>query len=59
MSRGIKTTEFWVTLITTNVLLFGEAFGLNLNETTVMSVTGAVIAYVGGRTWAKKSEKTS
>jgi len=54
MTAGIKTSEFWVTLIASNIVLFSKQLGWELDPVTVMSVTTMVVGYIGARTWAKK-----
>ena len=50
---GVKTSEFWLTLFTTNVMLFNDALGWGLTETTVMSMAGLVVTYIAGRSYFK------
>ena len=54
MTTGMRTSEFWVTIIVANLMLFAKALGLDVEEGTLMNITAMVIAYIGGRTWAKK-----
>lgn len=50
---GIKTSEFWLTVFTTNVMLFNDALAWGLSDTTVMSMAGLVVTYIGGRSYFK------
>lgn len=53
MKDGIKTSEFWVMLIVSNIMIFAKQLGWELDESTLLNITGMVIAYIGARTWAK------
>jgi len=52
-TNGIKSSEFWVTVIVSNIMLFANALGLEISQETVMSVTGIVVTYIGGRSYFK------
>ena len=58
MKAGVKTTEFWATLLTM-FLGFLNTMGVlpsefPVDESTSLIVSGAVVvAYVLGRSWAK------
>ena len=51
---GVKTTEFWTTLVAAVVMVFNQGLGFNLPEEQLMSFAGVVIAYVLGRSIVKK-----
>ena len=53
MKPGIKTTEFWVTLVTSMVMAFNDAMGWGLSEMTVAGIVGLAVTYVAGRSWFK------
>ena len=48
-SKGIKTTEFWIVVSYTGLMVLNEGATLRPNHW----VFGAVIIYVGGCTWLK------
>ena len=54
LKSGWKTSEFWVTIATSNLILFNEQLGLNLPVDAIVSIAGVVIAYVFGRSIVKK-----
>ena len=53
---GIKTTEFWVGLITMMVMAFNDALGIGLSEMTVAGIVGVAVTYIAGRSWLKGKE---
>ena len=56
MKPGIKTTEFWATLIGSITVAGASEFGLNLNEASVASIAAMVITYVVGRVMNKNTQ---
>ena len=54
VKRGWKTSEFWVTILSSNLILFNEQLGLHLPVDAIVSISGMVIAYVFGRSITKK-----
>jgi membrane protein DedA with SNARE-associated domain len=56
MKPGIKTTEFWATIIATIIVAGGAEFGLTLEAASVASIAGMVITYTVGRVFTKKKE---
>jgi hypothetical protein len=56
MKAGIKTTEFWATLIGSITVAGASEFGLNLNEASVASIAAMVITYVVGRVMNKNTQ---
>jgi hypothetical protein len=52
-SKGIKTTEFWMVVASAGLMVLNEGLGLKLPSDQIMGFFGAVISYVGGRTWLK------
>ena len=56
MKPGIKTTEFWATLIGSIAVADTSELGLNLNEASVASIAAMVIAYVVGRVMNKNTQ---
>lgn len=56
MKAGIKTTEFWATLLGTIIVAGTAELGLTLNEAFVASIAAMVITYVVGRVMNKKTQ---
>ena len=56
MKPGIKTTEFWATLIGSIAVASASELGLNLNEASVASIAAMVITYVVGRVMNKNTQ---
>jgi hypothetical protein len=56
MKPGIKTTEFWATLIGSITVAGASELGLNLNESSVASIAAMVITYVVGRVMNKNTQ---
>lgn len=54
MRNGWKTSEFWVTIVGTLLAVFGDQFGINLPQESIL----ALIAYVMSRGWAKSKAPT-
>ncbi|SPM44719.1 Uncharacterised protein [Orientia tsutsugamushi] len=46
MKPGIKTTEFWATLIGSIAVAGASELGLNLNEASVASIAAMVIIVI-------------
>ena len=57
VKSGIKTSEFWVTLVTTVLvmLIMGGAIslGINVDQETILTVVAAPVAYIVGRAFTK------
>ncbi len=56
MKPGIKTTEFWATLMGSIAVADASELGLNLNEASVASIAAMVITYVVGRVMNKNTQ---
>lgn len=56
MKKGIKTTEFWATIMATIVVAGASEVGLDLNDASAASIAAMVISYVVGRVWNKNIE---
>jgi membrane protein DedA with SNARE-associated domain len=56
MKPGIKTTEFWATLLGTIIVAGTAELGLSLNEASVASIAAMVITYVVGRVMNKNTQ---
>ena len=56
MKPGIKTTEFWATLIGSITVAGASEFGLNLNEASGASIAAMVITCVVGRVMNKNTQ---
>lgn len=50
---GPKTSEFWVTIAGSLVVLLNSLFNLGLDEVSIATMVGTVAAYVLSRGWAK------
>jgi|DEB0MinimDraft_3_1074331.scaffolds.fasta_scaffold42796_4 membrane protein DedA with SNARE-associated domain len=53
MKPGIKTTEFWTTILATIIVAGGAEFGLTLDAASVAGIAGMVITYTMGRVFSK------
>ena len=49
IKNGIKTTEFWATILGSILVAGAAELGINLTQTAAVSVTTMVLAYVVGR----------
>ena len=56
MKPGIKTSEFWATILATIVVAGGNEFGLSLGLESVTGITLMVVSYVIGRVFSKNKE---
>ena len=54
VKSGIKTTEFWATVVTAAIMVFNQGLGFHLPAEQITSLAGVVIAYVLGRSIVKK-----
>lgn len=50
---GWQTSEFWMALIVSNVMLVVNAVGVAIPESVVVSIAGMVMAYAVSRGWVK------
>jgi hypothetical protein len=55
MKPGIKTTEFWATLLGSVIVTGASEFGIVLTETSVVGTAAMVITYVAGRVFSKNT----
>lgn len=56
MKAGIKTTEFWSTIVGSIIIAGADELGIPLSETTVTAIVTMIIAYIFGRIFNKKVE---
>ncbi len=56
MKSGIKTTEFWTTIISSIIIAASSSLGLVLDPTAVASIAAMVVTYTAGRVVGKKAE---
>lgn len=56
MKPGIKSTEYWMTLIASGVALMNQAFGWDISADSQLIVGGLVAAYALGRSIVKAAE---
>ena len=54
MKSGLKSTEFYLMLGGVLTTALNKKLGLDLDPMVMASLLGAVTAYVGARSWAKK-----
>ncbi|MFQ5673424.1 MAG: hypothetical protein ACE5G9_10035 [Nitrospinales bacterium] len=54
IKSGIKTTEFWTTVVAGVIMVFNQGLGIQLPSEQIMSLAGVVIAYILGRSIVKK-----
>lgn len=54
MKPGIKTTEFWATMIGSIIVAGASEIGINLNGASVVSIATMIITYIIGRVISKK-----
>lgn len=54
---GIKTTEFWATMLGTVLVAAASEFGLTIAPTSAIGIAAMVITYVVGRVVQKKRSR--
>lgn len=52
-ARGVKSSEFWMSLVAAATMVANEGFGLELPTESVMSLAAVTISYILGRTVVK------
>jgi hypothetical protein len=53
--QGIKTTEFWATMLGTILIAGAEEFGIALSSTSAIGIAGMIVTYIVGRVVHKRS----
>ena len=53
---GVKTSEFWVTVVSAFLMIFNKGLGFDLPEEIILPLAGTVAAYVLGRSIAKRGQ---
>lgn len=53
MKPGIISTEFWSTILTFVMIALNYERGWGMEPSAIVSIVGANISYVGGRTYIK------
>ena len=53
MTKGMKSSEFWVTIIGTAVNLGNQIFGWGIDASALLAATTPLIGYVLSRGFAK------
>ena len=53
--KGVKSSEFFLTLIGAMIPIINKFFNLDLPTHEILSILGIILAYVGSRTILKKS----
>lgn len=56
IKSGLRTTEFWLSLLGASLPLFNRHLGLNIPTDAMLSIAGIVISYVLGRSIVKKGK---
>lgn len=51
--RGVKSSEFWMSLVAAATVVANDGFGLDLPTESIMSLAAVTISYVLGRTMVK------
>lgn len=51
--KGYKTSEFWLTLAASVIVLLNSAFGWDLDPESIIGLAVTVIGYVTGRAYLK------
>ena len=54
MSKGVKTSEFWLSVVSAAVMVANDGLGLGIPAESVMSLAALVISYVLGRAAVKR-----
>ena len=49
----LKSRRFWVAAAGVIVVVAGESFGINLDETQILAVAGVIIAWITGDTFRR------
>ena len=52
-NKGLKSSEFWMSLVAALTMVANDGFGLNLPTESVMSLAAITISYIFGRTVVK------
>ena len=52
-TAGIKSTEFWITMVGAVIPVLNKYLNLNLPTNEILSILGIILAYVGSRTVIK------
>lgn len=53
-TKGIKTTEFWVDIVTAAVIVFDKHLGLDLSPTVTALAASLAAIYTICRSWTKR-----
>ncbi len=53
---GIKTTEFWATVLGTIIVAFAKEFGITIDSASSMSIAAMIITYIIGRVVNKTTQ---
>ncbi|HEX6142588.1 MAG TPA: hypothetical protein VFZ01_07725 [Geminicoccaceae bacterium] len=52
-NRGVKSSEFWMSMVAAATMVANEGFGLDLPTESIMSLAAVTISYILGRTMVK------
>ncbi len=53
MTKGLKTSEFWVTVIMAFIPVLNKLLGLDIDPEVIVGTILPAIAYIWGRSWLK------
>lgn len=51
--KGYKTTEFWLTIAGSVIVLVNSVTGLDLDAASIVAMLGSIAAYVASRSYLK------
>ena len=51
--RGVRSSEFWMTVVAALTMVANEGFGLELPTESIMSLAAVTISYIFGRAVVK------
>jgi putative flippase GtrA len=57
IKAGIRTSEFWLALLTAILTVFNKHLGLNIPVESLVTIASIVITYIISRTVVKKQSE--
>lgn len=57
-TKGVKSSEFWMSVVAALTMVANEGLGLDLPTESVMSLAAVTISYIFGRTVVKSRGTT-
>lgn len=58
ITKGVKTSEFWLVVLSAILMVANKGLGLNIDEATTLSFAGMVVTYIAGRSAVKAVTKS-